>query len=368
MRTCSRALLFGSCLATLAATGRRAGAEVLWRGDFEAGNLTQWSRTLNGRGISVVDEPIAGGKHAARVVITSSDLWSNGLNRVELNHAPPRERTAEGRETYFGWSFFISRTLGGDGHQIGYWETSGQYKQLMSFSVKGNSIDFSTRLPSNRRHWTGTLRTGVWHRLAMHIRWARSGSVSVWLDGQLVVDRGAAQTTYMGNPAFIQLGILRSNRDQGAETIYLDEAIEGTSLADVLGPTSPGPSDGGTADAGPAEDMVDAGSTPDAAHADARPISIDAVAGGAPDRSPPAPFDAAPADRARRPDPMPEEEPDDDSRSAAGASGGCAVAPTTGSRGLPLLLLTAVGMALASGASRVRQRRRRRAPTAPPGA
>jgi hypothetical protein len=45
-----------------------------WRGDFETGNLLQWSYLLNPRGLSIVDAPVAQGGHAARVEITERDL------------------------------------------------------------------------------------------------------------------------------------------------------------------------------------------------------------------------------------------------------------------------------------------------------
>ena len=59
----------------------------------------------------------------------------------------------------------------------------------------------------------------------------RSGKVSLWFDGEKVVDNVAART-YLDQPAFIQIGILRDTIND-EETLYLDEAFEGSSFDDV---------------------------------------------------------------------------------------------------------------------------------------
>ena len=125
-----------------------------WRGDFETGNLLQWSYLLNPRGLSIVDAPVAQGHHAARVEITARDLWPNGLNRVEVEYKPPRATVAEGQRSCFGWRLFLHAPLSEARHQIGYWESYPSYKQIMSFEVRGETIAFVTRMPAERVHWT----------------------------------------------------------------------------------------------------------------------------------------------------------------------------------------------------------------------
>ncbi|HEY4187600.1 MAG TPA: heparin lyase I family protein, partial [Polyangia bacterium] len=78
-----------------------------WRGDFETGDSSQWSYILNPRGLSVVAAPVAEGRRAARVEIRPGDLWPNGLNRVELEHKPEPATVAEGKASFFAWSFFV---------------------------------------------------------------------------------------------------------------------------------------------------------------------------------------------------------------------------------------------------------------------
>jgi hypothetical protein len=205
-----------------------------WRGDFETGNLAQWSYLLNPRGLSVVDSPAAQGRHAVRVEITERDLWPNGLNRVEVQYKPPPTTLAEGRRSCFAWRFYLPAPLSEARHQIGYWESYPSYKQIMSFEVRGQTIAFVTRMPSERVHWTapGAVTAKVWHQLATCATWSTDpavGLVDVWFDGKQVVARGAARTLW-DNPNFVQLGLLRDTPD-GTEVMFLDDAIEDTDFA-----------------------------------------------------------------------------------------------------------------------------------------
>jgi len=230
-----RRLPVASAVAALAASPALAGATETWRGDMETGNLSQWSFQLNGEGLSVVDDVVLYGKHAAKVEITADDLWSNGLNRVELQRKPAPELTRNGTEAYFGWSLYLPKALTEADHQLGYWETQQTYTQVMSLHARGTNLSFSTSQPAIE-HWRGEgrLTPGRWHRVVYHVVWsdqADSGKVSLWFDAEKVVDNAAART-YLDQPAFIQIGILRDTIDD-QETLYLDEAFEGSSFDDV---------------------------------------------------------------------------------------------------------------------------------------
>ena len=71
----------------------------------------------------------------------------------------------------------------------------------------------------------------------MKIVWARTagnGRVSVWFDGQPVVEEAAAPTKPNGADLFIQMGFHRDRSQAAVETIYIGDAIEGTSPEDVV--------------------------------------------------------------------------------------------------------------------------------------
>lgn len=230
-----RRLGAASALAAVVASPRTADATETWRGDMETGNLAQWSYQLNAEGLSVVDDVVFHGEHAAKVEIAADNLWSNGLNRVELQRKPAPELTRNGSEVYFGWSLYLPTALADVDHQLGYWETQQTFMQVMSLHARGKNLSFNTNQPL-KEHWRGEgrLTPGQWHRVVYHVRWsdqADAGKVSLWFDGEKVVDNVAA-STYLAAPAFIQIGILRDTIDD-QETLYLDEAFEGSSFDDV---------------------------------------------------------------------------------------------------------------------------------------
>ncbi|WP_437652412.1 polysaccharide lyase [Sorangium sp. So ce1182] len=233
-----------------------ASAAPVWTGDFETGNLSQWNTSLNGEHITVVTSPVLQGTRAGQIQLTNDATWPNGIKRVELNHKPAAGRTAEGAQTYFAWSFYLPEALAADPPtQIGYWESDATYNQMMSFEVVGQRISFATRKPSNKVHWeaNGAVTPGVWHRIALHVRWSTNpsqGSVDVWFDGEQVVTAGQAQTLADNNAHFTQLGLLRNPSEfTDSPIIVLDDAVEGDTLEDVR-PELPATGEGGAGGAG----------------------------------------------------------------------------------------------------------------------
>ncbi|MFN7133400.1 MAG: heparin lyase I family protein, partial [Myxococcales bacterium] len=66
-----------------------ASARVLWKGDFESGDLSQWTRAqiMNGDRFKVIDTPVRSGRYAAKVTVKRGDdpINSSG-NRNEVLH------------------------------------------------------------------------------------------------------------------------------------------------------------------------------------------------------------------------------------------------------------------------------------------
>jgi uncharacterized protein (TIGR03382 family) len=237
-------------------------AEVLFRGDMETGDLKQWSYLLKEEGLSVVMDPVAEGKYAAKVTISKNELWTNGLNRVEVQHQPPMAYLTDGKDVYYGFSFYLPEALTADNHQILYWETTQTYEQVMQLAVMGEKMRFATQKPAWKVHWEadGKATAGKWHRVVIHVKWsasADSGQVDLWFDGEQVVTAGKAQT-FLGNPAFVQHGILRDTIDK-VETLYFDDARTGTTLDDVLVPAMGSGGAGGAGGSGGASGGMSSG-------------------------------------------------------------------------------------------------------------
>src|SRR5438067_4636403 len=127
-------------------------AEVLWRGDFETGDTSQWKGAPK-EGVKVVTEPVRAGKYALRIDGTNAGRKGTH-DRIEFQHQPKPPGTAEGTERYFGWSVYLPKKLTDATHSLGYFETRNSWSQLMAFEVKGEDILFTTRVPYTR-HWSG---------------------------------------------------------------------------------------------------------------------------------------------------------------------------------------------------------------------
>jgi MYXO-CTERM domain-containing protein len=245
--------LASALLVALVATP--ASAAIVWTGDLETGDLSQFNYVLNGEiggnvYASAVQDLVLQGAYAAHIELHNDAVWSNGLRRVELQHLPDAARTAEGATTCFAWSFYLPETLPEDpGHTIGYWESQNSYQQMMAFNTNGDDIRFITQQPSYAEHWNAqaVLTPAVWHRLAMCVLWSQDpgvGRVDVWFDGEQVVTAAAAKTLADDNPHFTQIGLLRSDVDyDGVPVIYIDDVLEGDAIEDVDPPEPPGGSD-----------------------------------------------------------------------------------------------------------------------------
>ena len=235
-------LLSGLLLLSSAIYTETLSADLYWRGDFETGNFTQWSHLLNPVGITLSREHKAQGRYAARIAIQGKAeyLWNNNpdLNRVELQYRPDVRRIAEDSDLYFGWSFMLPALFARGRHEFGYWESSPSYRQLTRFDLSGSTLSF--RIGGRQKPlWESPKAIVVkqWHDIAMHVHWStdpEKGYVSVWFDGELVVDKAQAQTLVPGDDhVFIQLGILRNLTDT-VEEIYIDNAFEASDIEEIL--------------------------------------------------------------------------------------------------------------------------------------
>lgn len=207
----------------------------MWRGDFETGSLEQFSYVLNPTGVSLVADPTAQGRYAAKLSVDADQLWPNGLNRVELQHQP--QTSAEGQSTWFGFSFYLPTTLAASDHLIAYWETQQTYQQLMRLVVNGTRLSFTTTQPEDVEQAAidEVVTAAAWHRVVMHVDWhsdPQRGRVSVWFDGRpMVIDLPAR--TFVDHPAFVQFGLLRQPTLDHEEIMIVDCALEGQRREDV---------------------------------------------------------------------------------------------------------------------------------------
>jgi hypothetical protein len=213
-----------------------------WYAPLNDSKLTEWDAQLNSKDIRVVNDPLGVKGKVAKFTITAESAWPNGHTRAELKHDGCN--TEEGETTYIAWEFYLEKpfnTL----NDIAYWESNNSYKQSMGFSIapggmhnlNKNIIRFFSKLPTRRVHWQNPIKIGVWHQLAMALRWSESaeqGEVSVWFDKKKVVDSAKVQTKADHNSLFIQMGLHRNQAEISEDSIYISNAFEGQDIRDLL--------------------------------------------------------------------------------------------------------------------------------------
>jgi MYXO-CTERM domain-containing protein len=243
--------------AVLCASGA-ASATVIWRGDFETGDISQWTSVegLTSR-LTVVQSPVRQGKNALRVELHQGDV-SNSGTRNELGLETAQYQEVEGNDRWYAWStLFPSDYPSNNTWQVfTQWHHSGCCgSPPLEFDVIGEHIQMAHN--GDTVLWTAPLQRGVWHDFMVHVYWSSgSGYVELWYDGQPALAKTPVQTLYPGNYNYLKQGLYRDAAVTDVAVLYHDGFVIGTSQADVdpqPAPPPPPPPDAGTpppADAG----------------------------------------------------------------------------------------------------------------------
>jgi hypothetical protein len=230
----------------LLAAGVPVSAKILFKADFETGDLSQFAatgvqgRNATARNVQVVSDIVAEGKYAAKFTIHEDDVFNAQQLRVQVGG--PRITVDEGTDTYMAFSLYMAEAPK-DRDNFFYWEGTPppRYNNVMTWWVEpkaggGTLIKYGTgNLGRNGTEWEAEFATGKWHRLAMHIHWSEDGAkgnVRLWFDGALVLDKKlktkGAEAVY-----FCQPGIHRSPHKASVDSIYFDNFVMADTLEEV---------------------------------------------------------------------------------------------------------------------------------------
>jgi hypothetical protein len=221
-----------------------ARAAVLWKGDFETGDVSQWDgstaiKTGARDNLVFVSDQVADGKKAAKITLRDDIIFEPyNQSRVEVKHVGLH--TLDGEDSYFAWSFMVPKDAE-IRNNIGYWESTPSSKNTMTFFIEpaqggGTNLKFGTGDLGQTLRWTVKLELNKWHRIALHNHWSQDpnvGKVDVWYDGTQVVT-GASVAKRDVNKLFFQMGLHRSDPSPPVQDIYIDAAMEADSQADIL--------------------------------------------------------------------------------------------------------------------------------------
>ena len=138
-------LFFASSLALLGALLMSASAhsKILWQGDFETGDMSQWSTPINPAGHSVISDCVFDGKYAGKITLTGDEsfLWhgNKDLNRSEFHHRYTVGESNEG-STQEGSDTFFARDIALLGYQDTLYVNSG--RSWFDRSLIAGNVDY----------------------------------------------------------------------------------------------------------------------------------------------------------------------------------------------------------------------------------
>jgi MYXO-CTERM domain-containing protein len=225
-----------------------AWAGVVWRGDFETGNISQYSgvQQVSADRLQVVQSPVRQGRYALKATVRQGDDPINASgNRNELVFEGGEK---EGSEYYYRWQVMFAP----DFPSARTWQVFTQWHHdgccgspPVEFFVYGEELRLT--LTDSVTPWKTQLVRGVWQDFIFRVKWSSDpnvGFVELWHNGQRVLPQYKHATMYAGDGIYLKLGLYRSDTVQPVGVVYHDGFVQATRLEDVL-PPGPAP-DAGT--------------------------------------------------------------------------------------------------------------------------
>jgi hypothetical protein len=223
---------------------------LLWLGDLETGDLSQFEDTpwndVGGEAPRVVTDVVHQGTYAVRLGIDGTSSSSDGICCGSRDEMQPRFRElVTGDDLWFGFSSYLAPGFPTDA----YWQVITQFKQNFDGSppLELNVERGQYKLEGGQGHPDGPKEfikdlapatTGRWVDWVLHVKFSADpdeGYVEVWKDGQQVLDRFSPEggTLYPapdGNDAsYVKTGYYRDPEIDRPGTVYFDNWRIGTS-------------------------------------------------------------------------------------------------------------------------------------------
>lgn len=220
-----------------------ARAEVLFKADFETGDLSQFggkSRNVRPGDVAVATDFVHSGKYAGRFTIHEDDAFNARQLRAQVNG--PEVKVQEGTDTFVSFYLFMKEPPK-DRDNFFYWEgrPPPRWNNVMTWWVEPKAegrtvVKYGTgNLGRDGVHWEADFEVGRWHQLGMHVRWSEDpaqGNVRLWWDGEPVMDR-RLKTKGPEGSYFSQPGIHRDPHSKSVDVLYIDDILCATTLEEV---------------------------------------------------------------------------------------------------------------------------------------
>jgi hypothetical protein len=235
--------------------------DLLWSGDFETGDLSQyedtpWNTHGGARPPEVVSDPalVRDGRYALAVTIPGvSD--GEGITEDSRNEVEPQiHDISEGDELWFGFSTRLGEDFPVDeGWQIvTQWKNAGEGSPPVELGIEDGSwhVSGGAGHPDDADPFSETLapaERGVWSDWVFRIKFSTDpavGEIEVWRNGELVLPTYRPESGTMYPPgegedvpdepsSYVKTGYYRAADIAAPGTIYFDDWRIGTSAAAV---------------------------------------------------------------------------------------------------------------------------------------
>lgn len=222
-----------AALTIIAAAAPVARAEVIWRGDMETGDLSQWSKQqiVSEDRLQAVTDVVREGQYAMRAEVLQGDdpIGASG-NRNEVLFTDDQ---VEGQERVYAWSTLWPEDYASEEtwQLFTQWHHTGSDgSPPVEFFVRGETVYLRV---SGEDLWTTPLVRGQWHDFVLRVRWAEDGWVELNYDGEQVLGKTSASTLYPGQGVYMKQGLYRDAKIASPQTVFHDGMIVATSLEDI---------------------------------------------------------------------------------------------------------------------------------------
>jgi hypothetical protein len=220
------------------------GSSVVWRGDFETGDRSQWTRAqmVSADRLEGVTSPRREGRYALKATVRQGDdpIKASG-NRNELVYM---SREPVNSEFYYRWStmwapdYPIEKTW----QLFTQWHHEGDTgSPPVEFFVYGEEIRLRIGGVNGPTVWTTRLVRGEWQDFIFRVKWSPDpnvGFVELYHNGRLVLPRRNIATQYRGQLNYLKIGLYRNSTISRTGVVYHDGWAQARNLEDVLLPTA----------------------------------------------------------------------------------------------------------------------------------
>ncbi len=217
-----------------------ASASTLWRGNFETGNISQWSKSqrVASDRLMVVTDVVREGRYALKATVRRGDdpIHSSG-NRNELVYF---SRETSGMEYFYKWSTLFPENFPFSRK----WQVFAQWHQEgccgsppLELYVVGDEMRMRVGGSSGKVVWRAPLVRGQWHDFVLRVKWSpdpRVGFVELYKDGKLAAPKTMAATQFGREKNYLKLGLYRDSSISPVSVVYHDGFTIATKLEDVL--------------------------------------------------------------------------------------------------------------------------------------